>query len=80
MFGSISIWSGPEKNFAEDRTLRTLRIVEKDLLGRGSEKCGLIIGFSHHSENLAYFHERAIAALRRAKAIFRGVVSAEKDD
>jgi hypothetical protein len=40
---------------------------------------GLIIGISRHSENLEYFHERAIAALRPAKAVFRVVISAQID-
>ena len=59
----LGLLSMPDLN----RTLRTFRIFEKDPLGRASEKCGPFIGFSHHSENLGYFHERAMAALRPAK-------------
>ena len=62
------------------RTFGTFCTFEKDSLARASEKCGLIIGFSHHSENLRYFHDRAIAALRPGKAIFRVAVGTEKDN
>ena len=62
------------------RTLGTFCTFEKDFPGTVSEKCGLIVGISHHSENLRYFHERAIAALRPGKTIFRVLVGAEKDN
>jgi hypothetical protein len=52
---------------------------EKDSLTRASEKCGLNTDLFGYAEKLVYFHERAIAALRPAKAAFLGTGSAERD-
>src|ERR1700676_3871660 len=68
--GGLSQIGNPPKGFP----------FEKDSLARASEKYGLIIDLFYYSEKLGYFHRRAIAALRPAKAAFHGTVSTEKDN